>query len=293
MIIRRFADVLACACLAAAAFAANAASDDSSSSAALREKYAQLRERIERNAFGRPLHLDSGDASGALRGDVYAVLEHPFRRVSEGLAQAPQWCEVLTLPFNVQRCEPGGDALSLYIGRKPGSPIEEATKLNFKYSIPARSADYLQVRLAAPSGPLGTRDYNIRFEAAPLDDKRTVVHMHYGYAHGAMSKMAMQTYLAGSGADKVGFTSEGRDEQGKTKLVGGMRGVMERNTMRYFLAIEAYLDALTAPREGRLRARLDKWFAATERYARQLREMSREEYLALKQKGASAVSPQG
>jgi hypothetical protein len=94
--------------------------------------------------------------------------------------------------------------------------------------------------------------------------------------------MAMQTYLSTSGADKVGFTSE------NGKLVGGSRGIMERNTMRYFLAIEAYLDALAQPQDKRKRARLEKWFAATERYAKQLREMSRDEYLALKDgKGAA------
>jgi hypothetical protein len=39
---------------------------------------------------------------------------------------------------------------------------------------PAISADdYLQVRLAADSGPFGTRDYAIALEAAPLDASRT------------------------------------------------------------------------------------------------------------------------
>ena len=100
-----------------------------------------------------------------------------------------------------------------------------------------------------------------------------MVHMHYGYSTGAMSQMAMKTYLSTSGAEKVGFSSE------NGKLVGGTRGVIERNAMRYFLAIDAYLDTLGKP----VTARLDKWFGSTEKYAKQLREMSREEYLAVKQ----------
>ena len=239
----------------------------------LKQKYEQIRAQIEKSAFGRPLHLDSGDAKGKMSGDVYAVLDHPFKRVSDGLGSARQWCDVLVLPFNVQKCESGDGKLKLYVGRKPTSPIEEATQLDFSYSVPAKSADHLQVKLAAPRGPAGTRDYLITFAATPLDDKRTIVHMHYGYSTGAMSQLAMKTYLSTSGADKVGFSSE------NGQLVGGTRGIMERNTMRYFLAIDAYLDTLGKPAS----ARLEKWFASTERYAKQLREMSREEYLAVKQ----------
>lgn len=249
-----------------------AAQEDSGPSA-LKQKYEQIRAQLEKSVFGRPLHLDSGDAKGKMSGDVYAVLDQPFKRVSDGLGSAKQWCDVLVLPFNVQKCESEGGKLKLYVGRKPTSPIEEATQLDFSYSVPAQSADHLQVKLAAPSGPAGTKDYLITFAATPLDDKRTIVHMHYGYSTGAMSQMAMKTYLSTSGADKVGFSSE------NGKLVGGTRGIMERNTMRYFLAIDAYLHTLGKPAS----ARLEKWFASTEKYAKQLREMSREEYLAVKQ----------
>jgi hypothetical protein len=229
---------------------------------ALKQKYEQVKAQLEKNVFGRPLHLDSGDANGKMRGDVYALLDHPFKRVSDGLVSARQWCEVLVLPFNVQKCESdGGKGLKLYVGRKPTSPIEEATQLDFGYAVTARTVDHLQVKLSAPSGPAGTKDYLITFAATPLDDKRTLVHMHYGYSTGAMSQMAMKTYLSTSGADKVGFSSD------NGKLVGGTRGIMERNTMRYFLAIDAYLDTLGQP----ARARLDKWFGSTEKYAKQLR----------------------
>ena len=250
------------------------AAQEDSGPGPLRHKHEQIQAQLEKSAFGRPLHLDSGDADGKMSGDVYAVLDHPFKRVSEGLAEASQWCDVLTLPFNVQKCEAGaGKGIKLFIGRTPTSPIEDATRIDFNYSVPTRSADYLLARLAAPSGPAGTRDYLITFAATPLDEKRTLVHMHYGYTQGTMSKMVLQTYLSTSGADKVGFSSE------NGKLVGGTRGVMERNTMRYFLAIDAHLDTVG---KGK-RARLEKWFGSTERYAKQLREMTRDEYIAIKE----------
>ena len=61
-----------------------------------------------------------------------------------------------------------------------------------------------------------------------------------------------------------------------------MRGVIERNSMRYYLAIEAFLGALSAPPQAQLDKRLRDWFAATERYPRQLHEMDEARYLELK-----------
>ncbi len=61
-----------------------------------------------------------------------------------------------------------------------------------------------------------------------------------------------------------------------------MRGLVERNTMRYYLAIEAYLGALSAPPPARLEKSLHDWFAAIEGYPRQLHELEQGEYLAMK-----------
>lgn len=249
----------------------------------LQRRYGELRERLERSPFGRPVHLDSREMDGVLRGDVHALVRHPFAKVRDSLGEARQWCGVLTLPFNVQKCEARGDALSVFIGRKPDSPPEEATRLDLRFSVLERGEDLLRVQLAAPAGPAGTRDYRIVFEAVPIAAGGTFVHLGYGYGHGVLSRMAIRAYLATSGADKVGFSIEGRDAQGNPRLIGGMRGILERNTMRYFLAIEAFLDSLDAPQASRHRARLEKWFAAVDRYPRQLREMSLERYLALKQ----------
>ncbi len=63
---------------------------------------------------------------------------------------------------------------------------------------------------------------------------------------------------------------------------GGTRGVIERNTMRYDLAIEAYLGALSLPPAQQLDKRLDSWHSGVERYPRQLRELERSEYVAMK-----------
>jgi hypothetical protein len=54
--------------------------------------------------------------------------------------------------------------------------------------------------------------------------------------------------------------------------------------MRYYLAIEAFLGAVSAPSQERLEKRLHEWFAAIERYPSQLHEMELGEYLDMKRK---------
>jgi hypothetical protein len=52
--------------------------------------------------------------------------------------------------------------------------------------------------------------------------------------------------------------------------------------MRYYLAIESFLGAQSAPAAERVEKSLRDWFTAIERYPRQLHEMERGEYLAMK-----------
>ena len=92
----------------------------------------------------------------------------------------------------------------------------------------------------------------------------------------------MQTYLATLGSSKVGFTITGRDSDGKPQYIGGVLGLLERNTMRYYLAIDAYLDNYALPAADQPEKRIREWYASTEKYATQLHEMDEGEYLTMK-----------
>jgi hypothetical protein len=94
----------------------------------------------------------------------------------------------------------------------------------------------------------------------------------------------MQAYLNTLGSDKVGFTVIDKLPDGKPLYVSGIRGALERNTMRYYLAISAYLGALSTPPQQQLEKRLRDWFASTERYPLQLHELELSEYLDMKRK---------
>ncbi|MDQ3024966.1 MAG: hypothetical protein M3R58_00465 [Pseudomonadota bacterium] len=267
-------------------------------SADLRERHAQVRERLEKSPYGRPLWLDSREMARQLQGDAYAIVSHPYAKVEAALVPVGNWCDLLMLPFNTKNCESTtaeGGRLSLFVGRKNDTPVERTYRLDFQYELAARTRDYMQLVLKCENGPLGTRDYRIVLEATPIDENRTFLHLSYTYGYGTLSKVAMQAYLATVGASKVGFTTERAADGGQPQLVSGMRGVMERNTMRYALAIEAYLASLDGPRDARLAKRLNEWFSATERYPRQLREedVDRAQYLAMKRREFARMAGAG
>ena len=249
----------------------------------LRGRHAELRDQLANNIFKRPITIDSTQTGDNLKGDVYAVLDHPFSLLSGKLKDPDNWCEILILPFNTKYCHAmDGTALNVRIGRKFDQPIQDAYKLQFDYRNVAATAEYFESRMAAKEGPLGTKDYRITVSAVPLDDKRTFMHLSYAYGVGFAGKVAMQAYLSTAGADKVGFSVTGRDASGQPVYMGGVRGAVERNAMRYYLAIDSYLDSLSAPASQQVDRRIQGWFNATERYPRQLREMDRPTYVAMK-----------
>jgi len=254
--------------------------------AGLRARHVALQDRLASNQFGRPLVLESAQTSGDLKGDVYAVVDHPFSAVQQGLQSAEHWCDILILHLNVKRCRiaGGGNTLSLAVGRKFDQPIDDAYQLDFAYRVVATTADYLQVQLTAEEGPLSTRNYRIQVEAVPVDAKRSVVHMSYAYGYGMAARLAMQTYLATIGSSKVGFTILEKRADGNTVYQGGVLGLLERNTMRYYLAIDAYLNALPLPAGEQVERRIRDWYASTERYAPQLHEMEQADYLDMKRR---------
>lgn len=254
--------------------------------AALRARHAALAPQLASNAFGGPLVLQSEEVARRIDGDVYAVVDHPFDKVSAALSDPAQWCGILILHLNTKYCgtkeAAAATRVDVRVGRKGPQSIEAATLLSFAWRPPQVRPDYLSVQMEAATGPYDTGDYRLLAEAVPLEGGKTLLHMGYAFSYGGTSDLAMSLYLNTIGRDKVGFTRAKTGRGGAEEFVGGMRGVAERNTMRYYLAIDAYLDSLAAPREQQLERRLQAWFDATEKYPRQLREVDREAYLRMK-----------
>lgn len=253
---------------------------------ALQARYAGYAAQLADNDFQRAMHIESVAAGNSLSGEIHAVLDHPFTRLSGALREPAAWCDVLILPFNTKFCRAatagGQPVLAMRIGRKFDQPLKDAYPLDLRWQRVAATADYFETRLTAAEGPVGTRDYRVVVAAVPLEGGRTFMRLSYSYSYGTMGRLALQGYLATAGADKVGFSVKGRDASGAPVYVDGMRGVVERNAMRYYLAIDAYLASLAAPPHEQVERRIQAWFNASERHARQLREMDKATYVTMK-----------
>ena len=262
--------------------------------AGLRARYAGLQDQLAGSAFGRPLHVESAVSGGEHSGEVYAVIDKPYGVVAAALARPAHWCDILSLQVNVKRCDaPGrgaGPAVTAFITRKPRESVESAHRVEFRYQLAAAGEGYVRIALTSPTGPVGTEDYQLRLEAAPLDSRRTFLHMSYAYTLGFMARIAMDAYLGTSGRDKVGFSVIGRTPEGRPMYVDGVRGVIERSAMRYYLAIEAFLDSLEAPPPLQLETRLRGWYAAIARYPQLAEPVGPDEYLEMKRAQASRVA---
>ncbi len=255
--------------------------------AGLYTRYLQLAPELAHNQFSRPLHLDSTQTDSLLQGEISAVVEHPFTQVQTVLQQPANWCKVLMLHINVQSCAlrraAAGTRLAMGLGQKSPGLLNQVYPLDFDYQMVLSGPDYFEVQLSAAQGPLATRDYRLVFRATRLDAATTFLQLGYSYSFGFAGRLAMQSYLATAGRDKIGFTLlPGAAGAGAGRYVGGMRGLVERNAMRYFLAIDAHLDSYAVPEDKRFEAGLAAWFDATEVYAPQLHELDRAEYLAKK-----------
>jgi hypothetical protein len=282
--LRLFAIVMA----GLAAGIAHAADADTNAAAELRARYLVLQDQLNNNQFQRPLMMVSSETAESVAGDIFAVIKYPFPTAASALNGPARWCDILMLHVNTKYCRASGDdrgsVLQVNIGKKYDQPVEQAYRVDFVYRVAAESADYLKVVLSAADGPLSTHDYRVILEAVALDDGGTFLHFTYSYAYGMAGRLAMQIYLGTIGSGKVGFTVVGKQADGGLSYIGGMRGLVERNTMRYYLAIEAFLGALSVPPQARLEKSLRDWFAGIERYPRQLHEMEQGAYLDMKRR---------
>jgi len=258
----------------------------SPAAATLDAEYAAFRSRSVEPRFHRPLQIRSRDGPEGVSGEIHALLDTPFAFASIALKDPSHWCEILLLHLDTKECRVSSGArgtfLRVGVVTHYDQPASSAFELAFSHRVAEEAPRYLQVRLDAPAGPMGTTDYRIVLEAMPAEGGKTFMHMSYAYSYGALARIAMSAYFATFGRGKVGFTVVGVDAEGNPRYIGGMRGVVERNTMRYFLAIEAWLAALPGPSAERLERSLAGWYDRAEHYPRQLHEMERDDYLAMK-----------
>jgi hypothetical protein len=275
---------------AIAAPASDSAGAQSSGAIALMQLRESRRSRMANSPFKVPLIIESRQSDDDIKGEVYAEINHSFKTVNAALGSPQVWCDILILHLNTKSCvlKPGANGstssptLMMMVGKKIEQAPGSAYPIALMWKTSQRKADFLEINLAADAGPLNTRNYRIVLEAAPTENGNTFVHLSYSYGFGTTAKFLMRAYLNTIGRNKVGFTVTGKQANGEPIYVEGLLGLVERNTMRYHLAVEAYLGAMRTPEPMQFEKRIGDWFQATEHYPQQLHEVNLGEYLDMK-----------
>ena len=254
----------------------------------LQLKYQELEVPLLDNIYGIPIYIESTSEKDSQRGDVYGIIYHPFTKVKAAFSQASNWCDIAPQHLNIKSCTyqhlNGSCKLSFYSGRKFYEETEFTYKLEYLYHANTHQDNYIYTSLGANSGPLGTSKYSIITEAVALTDNSTFIHFSYSYNQSFWTRLAINAYLQTIGWDKIGFTIIDTDQDGKPVYVDGVRGIIERNAVRYYFAIQSFLDTEDTIEEQRFLKRINHWFDLTEKYHQQLYEMDKKDYLKYKQK---------
>jgi hypothetical protein len=242
--------------------------------------------KMKASSFGIPLFLDSFEQNKRVHVDVYGIFDSPFSSVVNVLKSPANWCDIVSLHPNVKACtyseQPGDGLLTFYIGTKEYQSPEKTRQVMYHYRNVEQQPGYLDLLLSADAGPFGTKDHKMRFEALPLEGGKTFVHVSYEYSDSAALRFAGKAYFATLGRDKVGFTVTGSDKNGNPVYIGGPRGAIERNAVRYYFAIQSVMNTVRAPETTVFSMRISKWYDLTTHYRKQLYDLDKKDYLAFK-----------
>jgi hypothetical protein len=249
----------------------------------LHNRYMEIKPKLLTNRTGLPIWIESAEQNRALQGDVYGLFAFSFETVRQHLREPAAWCDISFLHFNTKTCIYAKDQeqmhLITYNGRKSYEPPDKAYAFDYRFNVLENQPDFLLLTLTADKGPLSTKNYQVEITAIPVEQNKTFLHFHYAYQYGAMAEWAMSAYLGTNGSGKIGFSVVADNPTGNLVFVKGLRGLVERNAMRYYLAVQAYLDTLSISENARLEKRLSRWFDLTDQFKDQLFEMDKAEYI--------------
>jgi len=280
--------LLIAAAIILAAGPASAVEDPQQGAAILLDTYHRNMARLETTSSSPPLLVKSFERDNTVHVDVYGIFDYPFSSVATALKVPANWCDIVSLHPNIKACTNREVAdewlLTFYLGKKTYQPPEDTRQVQYHYRNVVQQQGYLDITLNADAGPYGTRDHRMRFEALPLDKGKTFVHVSYAYSDSAALRLAAKIYFATLARGMVGFSVIGTDRNSKPIYIGGPRGAVERTAVRFYFAIQSFMNTLRHPEESRFRMRISEWYNLTSRYGKQLLDLDKKDYLTFKTK---------
>lgn len=250
---------------------------------AMVSRHADFTEWLIHDSQGMEFRTESQPVEGGLEARIaLSIPDIDIADARAALASPEAWCEILFLHLNVKACIHGETDtrqwVRLYMGRKFYQDVADTEMIELDFASGVSEDGVSWVKLTADEGPYNTSDYYVGLSAIGHEDGIFAELKSSQKADGTINS-AMDLYFMTLARDKVGFSVVGKRWNGDPEYVGGTQGMLERNVVRYLLALRAYMQTLDIQGTDELQRRFALWFDATERYPEQLREVAREDYL--------------
>jgi len=253
----------------------------------LESNYTQFLDWQDSNNDDSGTRIVTSESDNSVNMQINIVVDgENFQNLAEPLSKIENWCKFKSLHLNIKACvydiKGEGQRVTFYTGRKEYQTPEQAESLTLVFDS-TLDKELLNVDLYAKTGPFGTKNYRIELDMIPTG-KGIYAEFRISQEINFLVRSAMRAYLKTIGRDKVGFTITGYDQNNNPIYVDGIQGMSERNLIRYLLAIDVYMKTLNDNNPDIFMKRAAMWFDATEEFALQLREVSREDYLDAKRR---------
>ena len=231
-----------------------------------------------------PLYLHANIDNNHAEGVVYAKLNVRYKQLVSLLNSTQNWCEILILHINIKSClnhANDNGVIEVFVGGKRYQPPEQAHRVAYRFSIQHLQEKYTQINLVAEEAPMGMDDGIFTVTLWQLEQHETLVKFSYSYNLNFISRLTLSAYLHTLGRNKIGFSTQPHQSNNQPVYVGGVQGLLERNIMRYFFALETYLSF---PEDtANFNQRFKHWYARTMDYKDQLYDVEKAVYLSSKQ----------
>ena len=239
---------------------------------------------LENSSQKSLFYLENASSKRRKSGSAAMYFPQNFAQMVASLSGLSSWCELLPLHLNVKTClfDIQNSELVVFLGRKFYQPPEDAYKLVYKFKT-IKEDNYFAVMMSAKKGPLKTSDLHFNFEILNINEK-SFARIHLSNRQSWLSAVVANIYLSTVGETKPGITITGYHDDGSPTFTSGETASFERNILRYYFAISAFLQNTNkAEASERHISQLNAWYRQTETFT-QLYEMNKQAYVSAKLK---------
>lgn len=237
-----------------------------------------LRQSIEHALIKQPfpIQVESEASDESSRVAISAVIPVSFAELSDFYRDDQRWCRGFFANVYVKACYKKPQQVRLfYDNNDEYHALDDAFRFDYKVENQSLDASHLLISLISKDGPLGTHDYLLQLEAEPYAESKSIIRLVYKNSYGFVARSALYIYLKTLGSDKIGFS---HDADGKP--IQGIRGILERNAMRYVLSLSAYF--MNRQPGKPLQTTLKNWHDYASLFQKQLQEIPWADYRQLK-----------